>query len=97
MSLFRVINLSPLARTIYAHMERAGSISAREAMADYGITSATLTRRICDLEEAGIGIQRIRRAHPVTGRRYTRYALRKSNDSPSSSRHRPEEHHQELA
>lgn len=71
------LSLSPLCRTIFAHMERAGSISAREAMADYGITSATLTRRICDLEAAGIGIRRIRRVHPVTGRRYTRYALRR--------------------
>jgi len=69
------INLSPLARAIFAHMERAGSISAREAMADYGITSATLTRRICDIEAAGIVIHRERRKHPITGRLYTRYSL----------------------
>lgn len=76
--LAHVIGLSPLARTIFSHMERAGSISAREAMADYGITSATLTRRICDLEQAGVRINRRRRIHPVTGRRFTRYSLVRS-------------------
>ncbi|BAF89598.1 unknown protein [Azorhizobium caulinodans ORS 571] len=69
------LNLSPLARRIFAHLERTGSISAREAMADYGITSATLSRRICEMEGAGIEISRERRIHPMTGRRYTRYAL----------------------
>jgi len=69
------INLTPLARTIFAHMERAGSISAREAMADYGITSATLSRRICDIEEAGIAIHRERKKHPITNRLYTRYSI----------------------
>jgi len=71
------INLAPLAKTIFAHIERAGSISAREAMADYGITSATLARRICDLEAAGIPIHRERKKHPITGRLYTRYSFAK--------------------
>lgn len=69
------INLSPLAKTIYAHIERAGSISAREAMADYGITSATLARRICDIEKAGFAVVRERKKHPITGRQYTRYSI----------------------
>lgn len=69
------INLSPLAKTIYAHIDRTGSISAREAMADYGITSATLSRRICDIEQAGLPIVRERKKHPITGRLYTRYSF----------------------
>lgn len=57
------------------HMKRTGSISAREAMIDYGITSATLARRICDIEEAGNVVGRDRRTHPITHRSYTRYTL----------------------
>ena len=60
---------------IMKHMDTAGSISAREAMIDYGITSATLARRICDLEERGHDIVRERRTHPITKRAYTRYSL----------------------
>lgn len=67
--------LTPLAKKIYQHMKRAGSISAREAMADHGITSASLARRICDLEDAGIKVERDRRIHPLTRQSYTRYAL----------------------
>lgn len=66
----------PQAKLIFDHMRTAGSISAREAMDDYNITSATLARRICDLEEVGVVIERARRKHPVSGRRYTRYILR---------------------
>lgn len=71
----RFINLSPLARTIYRHMQRAGSISAREAMADMGITSASLARRICDIEAEGFAVRRERRVHPVSQQPYTRYSL----------------------
>ena len=62
-------------KIIMKHMETTGSISAREAMIDYGITSATLARRICDLEEQGVLISRERRTHPITNRSYTRYEL----------------------
>lgn len=79
MSSFRnlaiAMNLSPLAKKIFRHMEKAGSISAREAMADMGITSATLTRRLTDMEQAGIKIKREQRIHPVTNRKFTRYSL----------------------
>ncbi|MCG7628374.1 helix-turn-helix domain-containing protein [Epibacterium sp. MM17-32] len=68
-------NLSVQARTVCQHMRRAGSISAREAMDDYGITSATLARRVCDIEEEGYRVVRDRKVHPITGKRYTRYAL----------------------
>lgn len=69
--------LSNQARLIYRHLERTGpkGISAVEAMMDYGITSATLSRRICDLEEAGIKVAHLKKRHPITGRRYTRYIL----------------------
>jgi hypothetical protein len=69
--------LSNQARSIYRHLKRTGAkgISAAEAMMDYGITSATLSRRICDLEEVGIGVTRLKKRHPITDRRYTRYVL----------------------
>lgn len=72
-NLFASLNLTPQARLILAHIDKAGSISARDAMADYGITSASLTRRIFEIARAGIQIERERRRHPVTGRHYTRY------------------------
>lgn len=68
-------NLSDQSKTVLQHMRRAGSLSAREAMNDYGITSATLARRMCDIEENGFKIERQRRVHPLTSRRYTRYML----------------------
>jgi hypothetical protein len=67
--------LTPQAQTIYQHMRRAGSISSREAMSDYGITSGSLARRVVDMEEAGFTIIRDRRVHPITRRRYTRYSV----------------------
>lgn len=67
--------LSPQAATIHNHIRRTGSITARDAMADYGITSATLARRMCDLEVAGFRVVRERKEHPITGKRYTRYVL----------------------
>jgi predicted transcriptional regulator len=69
--------LAPQARALYRHLRRTGKkgISATEAILDYGMTSATLARRVCDLEEAGIKIERQKRIHPISGRRYTRYVL----------------------
>lgn len=67
--------LSPQAGRLVRHMARTGSISAREAMLDLDMTSATLARRVCDLEEVGIAVERERRIHPVSGRHYTRYSL----------------------
>lgn len=67
--------LRPLERTLVNHMHKRGYITARDAMMDYGITSASLTRRMCDLEEIGVPIRRGRRNHPVTGQKYTRYSL----------------------
>lgn len=69
------VQLTDQSKLVYRHMDRAGSISARDAMDDYGITSATLARRICDIEAEGFKVYRDRRIHPITGKRYTRYAL----------------------
>lgn len=70
-----LIQLGPQAKQILLHIEKAGSISAQDAYTTYQITSATLARRICDLEEAGVEIVRERKIHPITTRAYTRYAL----------------------
>ena len=70
-----VTRLAPLARKVLLHMQKTGSISAREALLDLDVTSSSLARRICDLEEAGVKVERIRKIHPTTGKRYTRYAL----------------------
>ena len=67
--------LSPQCQTLLQHCRRAGSITARDAMNDYGITSATLVRRFCDLEEAGWEVKRDRRVHPISQKRYTRYSV----------------------
>lgn len=67
--------LTPQAVRLYERMRRAHSISAREALLDMGMTSATLARRICDLETVGVKIARIRKVNPITGQRYTRYKL----------------------
>lgn len=69
-------SLTPLAQKIVQHIRRAGSISAREAMSDHGITSASLARRICDIEQAGFKVVRDRRVHPITGQKYTRYSIK---------------------
>jgi DNA-binding MarR family transcriptional regulator len=65
--------LADQALKVYRHIERTGSISARDAMDDYSMTSATLARRICDLEVAGFYVTRVRKQHPISGLRYTRY------------------------
>jgi DNA-binding MarR family transcriptional regulator len=67
--------LSAQAQTVLQYMRRVGSISARDAMADLDMTSATLSRRICDIEEEGFSIKRERRINQITGKRYTRYSL----------------------
>ena len=70
------VNLTPQAKAVFEHIEKAGSISALDAFLTMGITSATLARRICDLEEQGVEITRERREHPTTGKRYTRYTIK---------------------
>lgn len=67
--------LTPQAKQIVSHMRRAGSISMREAMNDYGIAGGTLTRRITDIKKAGFSVSSEKRKHPMTGQSFTRYTL----------------------
>jgi len=67
--------MTPQAKKLLRHLETAGSITAREALLDLDMTSATLARRICDLEKAGHCIFRESRVNPATGKRYTHYTL----------------------
>jgi len=58
---------------IIKHLKKAGSITVREAMVEYSISS--LTKRVHELRELGYDIQSTKKTHPVTGQRYTRYTL----------------------
>lgn len=69
------LRLPPQGRTVLNHMRKQGSISAADAMLSYGMTSAVLTRRICDIENIGFNVVRESKKHPTTNRRYTRYSL----------------------
>lgn len=51
------------------------SITAREALMDLDMTSATLASRICELQAKGFNIARQHRRHDVTGKRYVEYQL----------------------
>ena len=58
---------------IMKHFKKAGSITVREALVDYSISS--LTKRIQELREDGEHIVSTPRFHPVTGQKYVRYTL----------------------
>jgi hypothetical protein len=66
-----VKQLAPQHRKILTHVKRAGYITARGALIDYGI--AALPRRIADLTELGYEVRKENRTHPATGQRYVRY------------------------
>lgn len=53
------------------HLKKTGSISQREALADYSIQS--LTKRISELRSMGMKIITEYKKHPITGQRYARY------------------------
>lgn len=63
--------LTPQAQLILAHMHKAGSITHREALMDHSVQS--LTRRITELNDAGVPVPRVNLKHPITGQRYCRY------------------------
>jgi predicted transcriptional regulator len=68
------LDIYPQAMAVFKAMQNNDfSITAREAMLDLDMTSATLSRRICDLEEAGVEIVRERKVNPVSRKKYTRY------------------------
>ena len=58
--------------TVLNHIEKAGSITVREAMVEYSIQS--LTKRISNLE-MGHNILSHRKTHPITKQKYVRYTL----------------------
>ena len=58
---------------IMNHLRTTGSITVREAMIEYHVSS--LTKRIHELREQGINILSVTKNHPVTGQKYVRYTL----------------------
>ncbi len=59
--------------TVLSHIQKAGSITVREAMVEYSIQS--LTKRISNLRQMGHDIISTRKYHPVTRQQYVRYSL----------------------
>ena len=60
-------------KMIIKHLETTNGITVREAMIEYSISS--LTKRVHELRGLGYDIESVRKQHPVTGQRYTRYFL----------------------
>lgn len=58
---------------IMKHLNKAGSITVREALIEYSVSS--LTKRIQELRELGNKIISNPKVHPITGQRYVRYTL----------------------
>ena len=58
---------------ILKHLDKAGSITVREALIEYSV--ASLTKRIQELRELGHKIVSHPKVHPITGQRYVRYTL----------------------
>ena len=58
---------------IIKHLQTAKGLTVREAMIEYSISS--LTKRVHELRQQGYDIESVRKQHPVTGQRYTRYFL----------------------
>lgn len=79
MTIGEMSRLRPLELKVLSYMRGAGYITARNAQMDLDITSASLTRRICDLIDLGYDIDRVRRRHPVTNKIYTRYVLNEAS------------------
>ena len=65
-------------KMIIKHLETTNGITVREAMIEYSISS--LTKRIHELRGMGYDIESVRKSHPVTGQRYTRYHLLNDGD-----------------
>ena len=65
-------------KMIIKHLQTTKGITVREAMIEYSISS--LTKRIHELRGMGYDIESVRKQHPVTGQRYTRYHLLSNGD-----------------
>ena len=60
-------------KKIIKHLRTAKGLTVREAIIEYSISS--LTKRVHELRGLGYDIESVRKTHPVTGQRYTRYFL----------------------
>ena len=60
-------------KNILKHLKTAKGLTVREALIEYSISS--LTKRVHELRGLGYDIESVRKKHPVTGQRYTRYFL----------------------
>jgi hypothetical protein len=58
---------------VMMHIRKAGSISQREALLDYGIQC--LTARVHELRKRGYKIKMQQKIHPTTGQHYARYYM----------------------
>ena len=62
---------------IIKHLRDAGSITVREAIVEYSISS--LTKRISELRALGYSIVSKTKQHPITGQDYVRYHLNETS------------------
>lgn len=65
--------MSPETARLLKYLRKQGSVSAREAMLDLNIGSAT--KAIHRLRTAGFDVQTHERTNPATGQSYARYYL----------------------
>jgi hypothetical protein len=68
------MKLSPQATKVLSHLQSVGSITNVEANAVHRVRS--LSRRITEIQDAGVRIAKTRR-RDVTGQVYVRYSLEK--------------------
>jgi hypothetical protein len=68
------MKLTPQATKVLAHLQSVGSITNVEANAVHRVRS--LSRRITEIQDAGVRIAKTRR-RDVTGQVYVRYSLEK--------------------
>lgn len=66
------MNLTPQARTVLKHLVKEGSITPMVAAGIYKVRS--LPRRILDLKEQGIQVERVL-CKDATGQRYASYSM----------------------
>jgi len=67
--------LTRRAKEVLNYLQKKGSASAREALLDIDITSASLARRITELRDNKYPITSVQKTHPISGRRYTVYGF----------------------
>ena len=75
--------LTPQCQLIINHLKSGHSITQRSALMDFNIMS--LPRRITDLVEAGYKIDSSMEKNNLTGQRYKRYFLAKTEDKPTEA------------